>query len=145
MPDRIESIKDGAFANCESLTSVTIPEGVRTIEAAAVRSCGLEAIIIPESTIRLARWCFASCHGLKSATIGRNVDTIEEGAFGECQNLTEIVSRNPVPPTIEQGDDRVFDQLVEQNATLYVPVGSKGTYSSADCWKNFRHIEEMEL
>ena len=38
-----------------------------------------------------------------------------------------------------------FYDKTTQNATLYVPVGSKEAYSKADYWKNFAHIEEYDF
>ena len=70
-------------------------------------------------------------------------DAIERAAFEQCTNLTEIISLNPKAPSIVYGS--AFDQTVEQNATLYVPVGSKEAYSTADYWKNFVHIEEKDF
>ena len=39
---------------------------------------------------------------------------------------------------------RAFNEEVMQTATLYVPKGSKEAYSTAECWKDFVHIEEYE-
>ena len=57
-----------AFAWCESLTSVTIPESVTTI----------------------GEWAFAHCHNLTSVTIGDSVTTIGNDAFAACEILTSV-------------------------------------------------------
>ena len=60
------TIADGAFASCTSLTSVTIPNSVKTI------GC----------------WAFSHCTSLVSVTIPDSVTSIYEGAFDFCALLT---------------------------------------------------------
>ena len=143
MHNNIESIEWAAFRQCESLTSFVIPEGLKTLEAGVFLGSGLESVVIPQNITKIARRCFASCRNLKSVEIGRNVETLEETVFEECPNLSRIFSLNPAAPKIEKTNYGVFDQEVLQNATLYVPVGSKEIYSTAECWKDFAHIEEI--
>ena len=57
-----------AFAWCESLTSVTIPESVTTI----------------------GEWAFAHCDNLTSVTIPDSVTTIGNDAFAACEILTSV-------------------------------------------------------
>lgn len=55
-------IYDGAFAYCERLTTITIPNGVVDIGAYAFESCyGLTSITIPDSVTSLAGSVFNDC------------------------------------------------------------------------------------
>ena len=144
MHNNIGSIGWAAFRQCESLTSVIIPEGLNTLEAGVFSGSGLESIVIPMNITKIARRCFASCRNLKSVEIGRNVEALEEAVFEECPYLSRIFSLNPAAPKIEQSDYGVFDDSVLQNATLYVPKGSKEAYSTAEYWNRFVHIEEIK-
>ncbi len=64
----VTSIGEGAFADCDSLRNVTIPESVKNIGENA----------------------FNSCDGLTSLTIPNSVTSIGEGAFYKCENLSSI-------------------------------------------------------
>jgi hypothetical protein len=63
-----ESIGAYAFARCDSLKSIELPNGVKTIEKAA----------------------FTQCISLSSITIGEGTTTIQPIAFYGCEALTEI-------------------------------------------------------
>ena len=65
---KVTSIGDVAFENCDSLTSVTIPDSVTTI----------------------GDWAFAWCDSLTSVTIPDSVTTIGGTAFIRCGSLTSV-------------------------------------------------------
>ena len=62
------SIGNGAFSDCDNLTSITIPNSVTSIGERA----------------------FYSCDNLASITIPNSVTSIGENAFSWCNNLTSI-------------------------------------------------------
>ncbi len=61
-------IADGAFKNCESITTVNLPEGITTI--------GKEA--------------FANCMGLSILTLPKSVTSVADDAFLECKKLRTV-------------------------------------------------------
>lgn len=80
-----------AFSNCSSLTSVTIPNSVTTIESLAFSNCSsLTFINIPNNVKAIESCTFYMCQSLGSVTIGNNVKTIGESAFYKCSSLTSI-------------------------------------------------------
>lgn len=80
------------FKDCTSLSSVIIPEGVRTIEGEAFRGC-----------LRL-----------QEITIGSNVDTIRDAAFNECDSLKTIHGyTGSYAETFAKNNDIDFDSIGE--------------------------------
>lgn len=65
--------------------------------------------------------------------------SILSGVFAGCTNLKEIYVRNTTPPTVGSGS---FYQVDKSTCKLYVPIGSKDTYATAEGWKEFQNIEE---
>ena len=92
LPDCLKSIGWSIFANCKSLTSITITDGVTRIEANAFQDCeSLSSITIPNSVTYIGPRAFVRCGGLTSVIIGNEVTTIEREAFEDCENITSIV------------------------------------------------------
>ena len=104
----------------------------------------LKSIVIPEGPATIWFYVFMHCINLESVTLPASTKKIFGGAFLDCPSLTKIYSLNPEAPEISSKSDEVFDESVMQNATLYVPKGSKESYSKADYWNRFVHIEELE-
>ena len=90
------NIGSGFFANCRSLTSVTIPNSVTTISDGAFHNCTLTNIIIPNNVISIGMHAFASCTGLTNVTIGNGVTSIGQNAFSSCTSLTSVTIPNSV-------------------------------------------------
>jgi hypothetical protein len=87
----VTNIGDDAFANCGSLTSVTIPNSLVRIGTGAFGGCGcLTSITIPNSVISIGDSAFVACTGLTNATIGSGATSIGDGAFGLCTHLPSI-------------------------------------------------------
>ena len=86
----VTSIKGYAFAECSSLTSVDIPNGVTSIEYRAFMGCGLTSIDIPDGVVSIGESAFYGCFSLESVTLGSGLETIGEYAFMSCINLKSI-------------------------------------------------------
>ena len=126
-----------AFADCNDLTSVTIPSSVIVIDCGAFLKCeGLTSINIPNCVTFIGECAFYRCSGLTSITIPRSVVTIDFEAFYGCSGLNEVICESVIPPAAYSP----FDCYTK--ATLYVPVGSKETYANATGWNRFANIVE---
>ena len=91
------SIGYGAFQDCHSLTSVTIPNSVTSIGSSAFENCsGLTNVVIPNSVTSIVGGAFAWCSSLTSITIPNSVTTIGDYAFSGCRSLTSIDIPNNV-------------------------------------------------
>ena len=89
--DEIYKIGERAFSGCSSLTTITIPEGVRSIGKQAFASCtSLTAITLPETIISIGEQAFYGCTGLESITFPEGVTSIGEHAFQYCSSLTAV-------------------------------------------------------
>lgn len=140
IPETVTTIGNGAFEDCIGLTEVIIPNSVKTIGNNAFENCsGLTEVTIPNSVTNIGTDSFRGCSKLEEVTIPEGVMSIGEAAFFDCTALTTIVSKAVTPPTVYWG---TFIQSHYENATLYVPAGSKSAYQKASYWSNFTNIME---
>ena len=92
-----------AFQDCSGLTSVTIPEGVTSMDYGAFWGCsGLTSVTILEGVTSIGEKAFAYCSGLTSVTIPESVTSIGDGAFVGCSSLTSLAIPNSVTTIGEQ-------------------------------------------
>ncbi len=97
IPNSVKSIGEEAFRYCSGLKSVVIGESVESIGEYAFRECSsLTSVTIPESVTSLGKYVFSNCSGLKSVVIGGSVEGIGNGAFSSCSSLTSVTIPNSV-------------------------------------------------
>ena len=78
-PDGVTSIGDGAFEDCDYLTSVTIPDSVTSIGKDAFAACErLTNIIIPDSVTFIGNGAFWGCD-LYSVALPKNLTCSKPG------------------------------------------------------------------
>ena len=105
----VTGISDHAFYECNSLTSVVIPNTVKNIGEKAFCSCTrLTSIILPDSLKTIGKDAFWGC-ALTSINLPKAVTSIGEGAFVCGGTLTAI--------TVEAGNS-VYDSHDECNAII---------------------------
>lgn len=139
--------------------NTVIPPSVTTIGAAAFDGRMLDSFVIPDNITVIDMFAFYCCEDLKSIRLSDNLTTIGWRAFyGSglvsidipatvnsiadeafvCDSLRMVRVRSSIPIVIPES---AFTN--RRNATLYVPVGSKAAYESADYWKEFKRIIEV--
>ncbi len=87
IPAGIKTISGGAFAGCEGLTAVTIPNSVTTIGEEAFAKTGLTSVTIPNSVTTIGDEAFEKCTYLETVVFPNNVANIGEGIFQNCPAL----------------------------------------------------------
>lgn len=162
-PASITTIGNYAFSRCTGFTNFTIPSSVVTIERNAFEFCDITSINLPSSISSIGFSAFSGCYYLSSVTIPSSLSDISSQAFSGCASLTYLA----IPSTIKTIGSNVFDgctglkgiysysttpvslttstavfnNISTVKCTLYVAIGSKSLYSSANQWKAFPIVE----
>ena len=94
---KVTAIGGSAFNDCDSLTSVTLPNSITRIGSGAFAECGsLTSIKIPDSVTTIGENAFFESVNLTSVTLPKSITRIEENTFGDCKSLTSIMIPNSV-------------------------------------------------
>jgi len=173
IPSSVITIDTYAFNGCSSMENITIPSSVENIgvrafgELSAVINVdpnnsnymSSEGVLfnkdqskliqctvtkngsytIPSTVTTVGEFAFFDCRQLTSLTIPSSVDAIGTYAFASCFGLTSLIVHSKVPVNFESSD-YVFEYF---NCPLYITVGSKPAYQTANLWKNFSNIMEV--
>ncbi len=117
IPATVSTVAVDAFYNCSGLTSITLPEGLTTLED----------------------WALEECSGLTTISLPSSLNSIGSQVMYNCIGLTSIYANNPTPVDLSSKTD-VFFGINKTTCTLYVPAGSENLYKAASQWKDFTHI-----
>ena len=95
LPEGLKKIADEAFMGCSSLAQVNIPETVTYIGSYAFSSIGEADIYIPDSVTIIDAYAFRYAK-ITSVRISNSVTEIEYATFQECRKLKSVDMGNSV-------------------------------------------------
>ncbi len=91
IPDDTVAVSNWAFYMCESIKSITISRGVKTIGENAFNGCvNLTSVSIYDTLEVIGAQAFKDCTTLQTVIIPKSVKKIGAGVFRNCNNLSEI-------------------------------------------------------
>ena len=131
IPDSVTSIGNSTFASCSSLTSVTIGNSVTTIGEGVFYNCSsLTSVTIPDSVTTIGDNAFWYCSSLTSATIGDSVTFIGSYAFQYCISLTSVT----IPDSVTTIGDEAFAHCASlTSVTIGDSVTTIGSSAFGEC------------
>ena len=87
----VRTIGSYAFFQMGGITSLTIPEGVETIEFYMCRGCtGLRTVSLPSTLKTLGNGVFSGCTNLLSCAIPDSVTAMGHETFWGCKSMTSV-------------------------------------------------------
>ena len=137
MPNGLKKIGDGAFEDCSSLKSISLPENIKIIPANAFRRCkSLMSIKLPNQLRRLGTCAFHGCDGLESLTFPENMQMLDHCSVPDTLSEIHITNKNP--------QKAVHLYMIQFEGTVFVPIGTKKKYLEDVYWKEFDIKEEKD-
>lgn len=83
IPDKVQTIKDGAFTNSAKVKKIILPKNLKLIEEFAFYESTINSFkFTGKKKVELQKYAFWDCKKLKSITIPKNVTKIGKQAFG---------------------------------------------------------------
>lgn len=122
------SIADFAFNGCKQLKEVTVPGSVETIGNGAFAECSnLERVNLTNGVLSIGEWAFGDSPALASIFLPASISAIGAGAFSGCAALTAI-SVDAGNPSFTSVDGVLFDNPM--TTLLQYAPGKLGPYSA---------------
>lgn len=91
VPNTVSNLRDYAFLNCNSLTSVTLSPGVKSIGNEAFNNCGnLTSAALPVTLTEIGDKAFQNCGELVTVQLPSKLTSIGEFAFSGCAKLVSM-------------------------------------------------------
>ena len=148
LEDGIESIGNKTFQSCSALSSIRFPSTLHSIGGEGFRYCtDLTDLVLPEGLESIGSYAFIDCTNMKTLLIPSTVKVIGENIIRYDEALTSVISCISEPfavidETFAVGYDYGSNTIIAPSATLYVPAGCKAKYQAKKGWNVFKTILE---
>ena len=122
---------------CESLESITIPEGTitslpdRTFEACDL----LKDVNLPSTLREIGEDCFGSCPSLASIKLPDSLKYIHGGAFYDCPSLTEL--------ELPEGLVGIGDGVIAYSGVRELRIPESVEWLSKECFVRSEELETL--
>lgn len=109
----------------------------------------METITIPNGVKTIESYAFESCTNTKKVYISSSTTKIGANAFGKCENIEDVYCYATDPPTpaitwyVSVLSDYFWQSYVNY-ATLHIPEASIDSYKSGYFWNNFGTIVALK-
>lgn len=125
------AIPGEVFAGNTTITSVSLPSNVTTIDGQAFMGCTALANVDLGNVQEILSYAFSGCTGLTEIVIPPSVTSIGGHAFYGCSNLSNVLCRPQTAPNL--GTD-AFSSCA---SSLKICVPSLGAYRYASNWQSY--------
>lgn len=130
--DALTNIRRYAFASCQQLESVSLPNLVTGNNGIFLYCNNLTSVSIPKCTSVSANM-FYSCQILESISLP-SVTSINDYAFGVCPMLNAVVLGNTAGVVTLSNTNAFYNS---PNAIIYVPDALVDSYKAATNWSTY--------
>lgn len=135
----VKGITRSAFRECEELTSVSLPDGLCSIESYAFCGCTkLKEISIPDTVRCIEHDAFSNCSSLERVKLPPLLECIDYSLFYECESLQEI----DIPPHVTSLASRCF-YMCKQLKRVSLPEGLREI--GRNCFARCESLTEISL
>ena len=142
LPDGLKTIEDYVFNNCHNLTTLNLPFSLEFIGNYSIIGLKVSSMVIPEDITELRSSFLSYCPELTSVVLPSTLTKIWWDSFSSDPKLKTVTCKAANPPSINASGN-VFWHTPIDSATLRVPTGTKALYQAAEGWKDFGTIEAI--
>ena len=139
LPDGLKTIEDFVLVDCENLVALNLPSSLKSIGWRSLWSIKVSSIVVPENITQLWDLFLSRCPELTSVELPSTLTDMSGHVLTGDPKLKTVKCKALNPPVI---NGNAFENVPLASATLIVPAGSKALYQAAEGWKDFGTIVE---
>lgn len=150
IPEGVEEIYASAFEDAKYIQKIEMPNSLKYIRNSSFASCNnLKEVTNWSTSLEILDTDAFEDTSLSEAILPSTLKEIGDDAFDNHSNPTTmtIYSKCIKPASIKRykGDEQPFNEKTLEYGILYVPKGSLKYYQRAECWSDFKWIEEYDF
>lgn len=115
----VEGTKMKAFENCDTITSVIIPDGATNIRNSTFANCINLVNVSIGHGLKMINTVFDGCTNLKTITLPKSIIMINTNSFRNCTSLTDVYYRGTEEQwnsiTIASGNEALTNATIHYN------------------------------
>lgn len=135
VPDTVKTIAEGQFKDCSKLTSVTLPSAITEIPADTFAGTALTSVTVPSKVTSIGAGAFQGTK-LTSVTLPASVTTVGASAFADTEALKSVT----LPESVKTVGESAFAGSAVEEVKLPTAV----TTVAADTFKNCTALKTVE-
>ena len=132
LPNTLKSIGQSAFSTCCNLSNIKLPNSLENLGSGIFSECfALSSITVPEGITIIPTCIFSACKNLKTVILPNTITTIEHAAFAYCEKLENI----QLPQNVISIESHAFedcDALTSVLTTSNISQIEEGTFTNCD-------------
>ena len=135
VPESVETVAERAFADCENLTKVVLPKGLKYLCPFAFAGCPALTLDLnlPSVLETIGDFAFWSCKSLSGElVIPEGILEIPTAAFDGCSKIEKVT----LPKSLKKIGDRAFGICASLSGKLVVPDDVRAIGAEAFCGCN---------
>lgn len=127
MPTALKAIDNEAFNGDSKLSKADLPAGLLTIGQSAFAYTSITSVTVPEGVKSLSNSAFYECEQLKTVVLPDGLETIGNSAFYDCYNLESV----NIPAQVATIGDNAFSYCNKLQSPIIIPAScmSIGSYA----------------
>ena len=142
LPDGLKTIEQNTLWGCPNLAALNLPPSLESIGQYSLGYLKVSSMVVPENITVLNAFFLEECKELTSVELPSTLTQIWSYVLSYDPKLKTVTCKAANPPAITAGQ-HVFEDTPIASATLRVPAGSKALYQAAEGWKDFGTIVEF--
>lgn len=127
--DRVVKIDKSAFKNHYALNSVSMNQGLMTLDDECFKYSSIEFMTIPSGVEAIPYSVFAACGRLRSVSLPTSVQNLDQYSIYQCNVLKRLNLKNVTNPQSRAvSSDNAINEIVVNADIAYIP-----NYFCSDC------------